>query len=319
MTTFNGARYLSEQLASIAAQRLRPYEIVVCDDGSQDDTLYVLERFAHAAPFPMRIFRNEARLGFVDNFFRAASLCRGRYIAWCDQDDAWHPKKLLEVSGLLESAYDCGVVVHSSVVANEALDPTRQRLPRIWRTRVCEPLRCDPWLTPPGYAQVFSRELLELVSPLRRPGSFGREEPMLHDEWSYFLGFCTGRVGLMAKPLAVYRRHSRNTSGTPTPRHRQRGGDEVQRYIRSANRCRDYATFLESLSAEAPERQASLLRASAFFGTFSTRWRRRADIYSASGIHRATRVAGSLPGYSPRTRGGLGFLSLAKDARSVIG
>ena len=72
--TYNGDRYLSPLLDSITAQTRPPVELVACDDGSTDKTLSVLQDFARTAPFPVRIEENVTRLGFADNFLKAASL-----------------------------------------------------------------------------------------------------------------------------------------------------------------------------------------------------------------------------------------------------
>ena len=62
MTTYNGGRFLDEQLASIAAQTRQPTELVICDDGSVDDTAAIVERFAAQCPFEVRFVRNRVRL-----------------------------------------------------------------------------------------------------------------------------------------------------------------------------------------------------------------------------------------------------------------
>src|SRR5213080_381833 len=94
LCTYNGAAYLGEQLDSIVAQSRPPDELVVCDDGSTDETVEVLETFLAEAPFPVRLQRNEANLGFVKNFEQAISLCTGDFVALSDQDDVWMPGKL---------------------------------------------------------------------------------------------------------------------------------------------------------------------------------------------------------------------------------
>jgi len=55
LASFNGALFIREQLDSLAAQILLPYELVVCDDCSSDKTVGIVEDFAKAAPFPVRI------------------------------------------------------------------------------------------------------------------------------------------------------------------------------------------------------------------------------------------------------------------------
>src|SRR5580700_9119831 len=94
MATFNGARYLGDQLTSLASQTVKPLELVACDDGSTDETIALLQSFSASAPFTVRIIQNVNRLGYKQNFMKAASLCKGSLIAFCDQDDIWNDNKL---------------------------------------------------------------------------------------------------------------------------------------------------------------------------------------------------------------------------------
>ena len=89
MCTFNGARFLPQQLESILRQTSLPDELVVCDDGSDDDTLAVLSAFADKAPFPVHVHRNAERLRFSGNFAKCIGLCGGEIIVLTDQDDEW--------------------------------------------------------------------------------------------------------------------------------------------------------------------------------------------------------------------------------------
>src|ERR1700721_1466926 len=97
MTTYNGEAHLQEQLDSLAEQRLLPAELVIGDDGSTDDTLNILERFAGAAPFPVRIHKNPKRLGYRANFLNVARRCTSQLISFCDQDDVWSVVNLWRV------------------------------------------------------------------------------------------------------------------------------------------------------------------------------------------------------------------------------
>src|ERR1700760_4242642 len=106
MCTYNGERYLREQLESIAEQSLLPIELVVCDDGSTDDSILILEEFRARAPFSVRIIRNEVKLGSTRNFDQAMTSTSGEFIALCDQDDRWKPRKLEKlVAVLLENPF----------------------------------------------------------------------------------------------------------------------------------------------------------------------------------------------------------------------
>lgn len=102
MCTCNGSRFLHEQLRSIAAQTVLPLELVICDDASTDDSQSIVEDFGRTAPFSVRLFRNEQRLGPSRNFEQALQLCAGETIFLCDQDDVWKPSKIARMLEALE-------------------------------------------------------------------------------------------------------------------------------------------------------------------------------------------------------------------------
>ena len=92
MCTYNGARFLREQMDSILAQDYPLHEIIVQDDGSTDDTLEILASYARQTPL-IRIYRNQERLGFNRNFHTAMLRATGDFISIADQDDIWFPEK----------------------------------------------------------------------------------------------------------------------------------------------------------------------------------------------------------------------------------
>lgn len=102
MCTYNGTRFLEHQLNSIAAQELQPLELIICDDGSSDTTLQIIDAFCETVLFPVHVHRNSTNLGSTKNFQKAIELCRGDLIALCDQDDYWSPDKLNTMSSVLE-------------------------------------------------------------------------------------------------------------------------------------------------------------------------------------------------------------------------
>jgi len=84
MCTYNGGRYVQAQLQSIAAQTRPPDELIICDDGSEDDTAYVIRSVAGTTGFPVSLLVNDERLGWTKNFEKAISLCEGDIIALAD-------------------------------------------------------------------------------------------------------------------------------------------------------------------------------------------------------------------------------------------
>ena len=96
LCTYNGSKFLREQLQSLANQTLQPFEVVITDDCSTDDTISIIEEFSNQ--LNIRIFINDSSLKVAKNFEKAVSLCLGDIILMCDQDDIWHSDKLVKIS-----------------------------------------------------------------------------------------------------------------------------------------------------------------------------------------------------------------------------
>jgi len=103
MATYNGERFLQEQLDSIVAQTYRPLEIVISDDGSVDGTKDILDRFANETvrcnrknqeDIAVRLLDHHSTGQPTDNFRFAMKHCGGEWLAFSDQDDRWHPDKV---------------------------------------------------------------------------------------------------------------------------------------------------------------------------------------------------------------------------------
>ena len=177
-------RFLREQLESIAAQTLLPAELVICDDGSSDDTIAIIEDFASTAAFPVRPVQNDVRLGHGDNFLKAVSLCKSPYVSLCDQDDVWLPNKL---SASLQRLTDDGslICLHTATVTNQNLEPTGILRQCIKSDALLPALSIIPlpglgW----GMTMTFKRSLADLIEPSRRPNS-----PWTPADWAMTYGF----------------------------------------------------------------------------------------------------------------------------------
>jgi len=214
LATFNGERYLRAQLESIAKQTFIPSELVVADDGSSDATLALVRDFAEKAPFPVRIIENQNRLGYRTNFMRAAAACTSELIAFCDQDDIWHPNKLEVVRRAFEDpkvllAYHNAILIDES---GRAIGKTFYRR----KARTFAPLALYPWTIIAGHAQVLRRSLLRLT-PLHSESidPYSPDERMPHDQWYPFWASILGRIVYVPEALAHYRLHDANVSGWP--------------------------------------------------------------------------------------------------------
>ena len=95
MTTYNGMKYVIQQLESIKNQTLAPCEVIIADDGSTDATVDVINEFISSNGLSnWYVIRNDVNKGWRRNFVEAAALAKGKYIFFCDQDDIWVKDKI---------------------------------------------------------------------------------------------------------------------------------------------------------------------------------------------------------------------------------
>lgn len=253
MATYNGGRFLRDQIASIVGQTVLPDELVVCDDGSTDDTLALLSEQAGAAPFPIRVHRNQSRLGFSGNFRAAINRCRSEIVFLCDQDDIWHPDKIRvmldafdDPSSLL-AYHDALIVDEQNREQHELYDGDAEKLMLKLRPM-------HPWRSSYGLTQAFRSALLAYddLWDMARNHVWTEDEPLAHDQWFFFLAQVLGRVTFVDQALVRYRQHQSNAVGA--------GQEQAGRQSRYAIRARlDHVPRLDSMRAQAAERRAHIL------------------------------------------------------------
>lgn len=110
LCTYNGAQFIEQQLRSILEQTVSVDEVVVCDDGSGDNTVAVIKHLAYNSSIPVRIYENNPNLGVCANFDKAINLCKGDFIFLSDQDDVWRPDKVEKILDYFKKNPDKEVV-----------------------------------------------------------------------------------------------------------------------------------------------------------------------------------------------------------------
>lgn len=322
MATYNGARFVEEQLDSIASQTVPPREIVICDDGSSDGTVAVIEGFAARSPVPVVLERNPANLGYADNFLKAASLTTSPYVAFSDQDDVWRPDK---VERCMAAIAEAGAVmaVHTATLIDAAGHPIGLMRRHIARTERVAPCTLEPWTMFWGFSQVIDRRLLDLLphDPATRGSDSNNPDATLgHDGWTSFLAGSFGVIAAIDEPLVGYRQHGGNVFGFEdrnlAAKIRAKLADEASRVRRVAwlaDIARHRLGVLEGNAHGDPR-----------FATPIAHWRRiyrhclgrRALNTREHVIHRIGHLAANLARgtYRDPRRGGLGLNRLLEDA-----
>lgn len=217
MATWNGARYLREQLDSFRAQTRLPDELVVCDDNSTDGTAAILEEFRRTAPFRVSVVINPKQMGYVENFEQAVEMCDGDVILLSDQDDVWLPEKLAEHEAVYRSrpevgmAFSDGTIVDSNLVPlslslYEYVGATPKRLGRFAAGRGLDLFIRKPMAY--GCTLSIRSDLRPLILPI--------PPHWIHDVWFQTVISVLAEIQPISKPLILYRRHNAQTVGMST-------------------------------------------------------------------------------------------------------
>ena len=218
LCTYNGAAYLPEQLESIAAQSRVPDELVVCDDGSHDATEELVARFARRAAYPVRFISNPVNLGSSRNFAQAIGLCTGNFIALCDQDDKWEPRKLETLADILHTSGAGGVFSNGYLMdgLSKPVSGTLWELSRFFerdggfewfRSRphaISALLRCN---VVTGATMMIRAGLRDRVLPI--------PQEWIHDGWIAWMLVLHSQMVACPEPLIHYRLHSSQQVGMP--------------------------------------------------------------------------------------------------------
>lgn len=115
LTTYNHEKYIADALDSILDQQLAiPYEIVIGNDCSTDNTQAIIDDYSHRFPELIRSLKIEVNLGYIKNFDLTMQSCEGEYIAIFDGDDIMYPGKLLKQVAYLDENPDCVMVGHNA-------------------------------------------------------------------------------------------------------------------------------------------------------------------------------------------------------------
>lgn len=214
--TYNGEAFIAQQLKSFSEQTSLPFELVICDDQSTDGTVALLEDYAANAPFPVRIYVNDSRLGITRNFEQAIRLCEGEVIALSDQDDVWSSTKSDRIREALQNHPQAGVVFTDAEVVDARLMPAGYSLwesigfsadeqKRVAHGQAAGVLARHNVMT--GATMAFRAQLRDRFLPI--------PDAWLHDAWIAWMACLNTGLLPLPEPLIQYRQHANNQIGTP--------------------------------------------------------------------------------------------------------
>lgn len=216
--TYNGERFLQEQLDSLLAQTRRPDQIVIRDDVSSDGTLVLLRAFvsrAEAAGISVDLQVNPQNMGYRRNFDGALRACTGTLIFLCDQDDVWHPDKVARFCTEFDARPGLRVLHCDARLIDDAGQPMPQTLFTALHYGAAQRARMHAG---DGFRLMLKRKLMTgaamalhrsvLTDALPLPAS-----DWVHDAWIGTLAAMRGEIDSLSETLIDYRLHSNNQLG----------------------------------------------------------------------------------------------------------
>jgi glycosyltransferase involved in cell wall biosynthesis len=300
MATYNGARFITEQLDSLAAQTELASELVITDDGSTDNTVEIVTEFARNAPFPVRVFQNKQRVGFRANFMNCANLCSGDLIAFCDQDDVWQNHKL---ENLVKHFEDPSVLLacHNVALVDEHCRELGETVHKIDKAGKNVLRNLLPFAYCHGFTQIFRRTLLPFSKYWAHSADCTKpSQPMAHDQFYVFVALLLGHVYYDETILAFYRQHSQNATGnvvvhSPLASLREKFLDRAEQYRDITFLARNRLQLLTMLSADAeltdafPDAHRNFGEATRLYESFLECATRRLQLYTTESV--ATKIS----------------------------
>ena len=212
LATYNGEKYLREQIDSIFRQDYQDFRVIARDDGSSDRTVKILEEYETAHPGRFIILRDGEPTGSAkENFFCLLRHAEAEHVMFCDQDDIWLPDKLsLTLLTLRGAQADLGngpMLLHSDLTVVD--DEDRVLHPSLFALQKLDPQRLFlhqllPQNNITGCTMLFNRALADLIRP--------SADALMHDWWIGIAAAAFGHI-IVAPNRIHYRQHMANEVG----------------------------------------------------------------------------------------------------------
>ena len=212
LATYNGEKYLAEQLDSILSQTHTQWRLLIRDDDSSDSTLDIIQEYIGRYPSQIILIQdNEKNLGAYQNFARLLQEASSDYVMFCDQDDVWLETKIEEtLKAMIDNERtDTPLLVHTDlVVVDEKLQTLHPSFVKKMRINVKRD-RFNQLLMrniATGCTMMINRPLLDLILPLPEKG-------VIHDWWIVLVASIYGHIIYLDRATILYRQHGNNTIG----------------------------------------------------------------------------------------------------------
>jgi len=236
LATYNSANFLAQTIDSVLQQDRRDWRLLICDGGSTDATLEIVDQYAKQQPEKISLIPSKGPLSARENFSGLLDQSCSGYVMFCDHDDIWLSGKISQTWAAMKQAQqqygsqtpllvftdqrvvdaNCNIISNSSL-KYQNLDPKRISLNHLLLQNV-----------PSGCTMMMNRPLVDLCRPIPAQAA-------MHDHWVSLVAAAFGRVIFLDEPTMLYRQHDSNYYGAP----KYGWGHFYRRYKQGIDTARD--------------------------------------------------------------------------------
>ncbi|MGA9211892.1 glycosyltransferase family 2 protein [Kaistella sp.] len=214
LATYNGEKYLRQQLDSLIAQSFSGWKLYIRDDGSTDHTVSIIKEYCNLDQRFFFIEDAQQNKGARDSFFSLLESVDSSYYMFCDQDDIWLDTKVEQCYNEIKKAeslhkdFPVLVATDAKVVDSDLkiINPSFWNYTKVNPERLIKNCYLQVFNFAPGCTMMFNHSLKKLVKPIPK-------NILMHDWWLLILAERYGVIKIINRPLILYRQHSSNTLG----------------------------------------------------------------------------------------------------------
>lgn len=209
---YNGSRFIEQQLDTIRLQTTKPDKVVLCDDGSKDNTVQIVREYIkkYNLDDSWFLYQNEVNLGYIKNFYKAISLCDTDLVFLSDQDDIWKEDKIEKMSNIMKSRKDIkllcckyGIIDANGVEQHSVVEPESKENGNLKQVSISDVMRAYRW---PGMLMCLRKEYFQnIISQVN-------DCEVAHDFMLVALSSDSGGFYEYNYVGAYHRRHGNNTA-----------------------------------------------------------------------------------------------------------
>lgn len=208
LAVYNGEKYLPQLLESLTKQSYTNVELIVLNDASTDNSEEIIKNFK--PNFSVKYYSNNHNIGVVPTFKKLLSFCNSEYVAFCDQDDIWHPNKIeLSISTILEQKnLKIPIAVFSDLtmmnVDGKIIDKSFLKHHKIYPNST-------------SFKNILSNNIvtgcsLLINNEMKRELLLMPEKVLMHDYWVALIAYSFGKYIFIDEPLVLYRQHQQSVT-----------------------------------------------------------------------------------------------------------